>query len=570
MISTLPSISCFNITFSLMANNSKRHHAIIFLILLFTIGLFGFLLSRTFPSLMVSSASDASAESYSTKSCSTPTTTERGKSTDTTDRSGEKFMMFSSYNLEPYSDKYIKNIISNLSRNNITGILYSSVGEISSKLGSDENLLNRKIFSKAQNAGADMWLQIRVYANNINVDGEMKTATAQEILEDKEVRHAFRDRIKKEVYAYQKYFPDTCKIIAFEEAGIYHKSQGGGHFWSSPQGIPHDLGVRPPNDQYDTVFATRLSKIFDLIHTYAKSVNPNCEVGMHLGHSVFINSTPLKERMSWLASQGSYPDFMFYDLYEKASSSYTAYEKKLTQRREIMKSFGIPAYHLAQLHTMNDFQNGKGRTPSKADIDNYVALSEQLNFNGIGFYTKNALPSENSDGFVVNKRGQRPVYESSKDRWDYGILKLRERDNINTNNYFDLVLHGNFGDGLYDVYLKNTTSNKNDFIVRIDPENKRGIVGGHRNALIVERLLSRNLYMNSGKVELSIVPITSGSSKVLTSASIIPSQPSQKYYSSHAISQDLRSNHFLDRTESHFDKAIKLESKKINIALCKE
>lgn len=419
---------------------------------------------------------------------------------ETDDKGTEEYMMLSAYNLEPYTDTYKSNVLAELARNNTAGIIYSTVGEISEKLGEDEIDFNTRVYQEAKETDAPLWLQMRVYANEISIPGESgkHNVSASEIL-DKDsnvIRKALRDRVKKEFTAYNKYFADECRVIVFEEAGIYHSPQGGGTFWSDPEPV-----ISKPTEEYDYMFANRMVRLFHLLNYYIKTINPDCEVGMHLGHSVLINEDVLVERMNWLEGKGYLPDFIFYDLYVDVQPDYSSYSKKLTERKKVMDGLGIPSMHLSQLHTTNAFQKGMGRTPSKSDIDDSIKLDDSLGFDGVGYYTKNALATINFDEepFYPNEKAQRTVYESSKNRWDYAMRLLLERNGVNPGNLFDLILHGRFTQGRYDVYLKNLTTNNWDFIGKIDPEIRPNYKEPETVAM---RNLDASTYINNGVAQL--------------------------------------------------------------------
>ena len=418
----------------------------------------------------------------------------------TNDKGTEEFMMFSAYNLEPYTDTYRSNVLAELARNDTAGIIYTGVGEISEKLGEDEIDFNSEIYQEAKGVDAPLWLQMRIYANKISIPGESekRNVSASEILDKNNnvVRQAFRDRVKAEFSTYNKYFPDQCKVIVFEEAGIYHSPQGGGTFWSDPEPV-----ISKPTDEYDYIFANRMVRTFHLVSSYIKSINPDCEVGMHLGHSVLINEEVLTERMDWLESKGHLPDFIFYDLYVDVQPTYSSYERKLRERKQVMDRLGIPSMHLSQLHTTNAFQKGKGRTPSKSDIDDSIALDDSLGFDGVGYYTKNALSTINFDEnpFYPNEKAQRTVYESSKNRWDYAMRLLLERNGVNSSDLFDLILHGRFTQGRYDVYLKNLITQQWDYIGRADPEIRPNY---QEPETVVLRNLDIDTYIKNGAAQL--------------------------------------------------------------------
>ncbi len=354
-------------------------------------------------------------------------------------------MMVSAYRLEPYSDAYLDNVLDDLGRQHVAGLVFSSLGAISAFLqqrgfGYDEIALNRRIFSQAQVRGAEIWLQPRVYDNQLLIRGEAapRNVNAEELLANPAATAAYRERLHQEVAAYNDYFADACVVILFEEAGIYHAAAGGGSFWSSePSQISH------PSEHYDRLFAERFSGLFREGRREIKAINPRCSVGIHLGHSVFEDKPVLEQAFAALRKQGEQPDFVFYDLSLKAQPDFEHYADRLRERADfIEKVLQLPAMHLVQLNTMNNFQHGLGATPSQAEIDRMIQLDRDLGFSGVGFYTKNAVPTSSFDNnpLAPNRVGQATVYESSRDRWDYGMLKLAEAAGVDFAGRFDLVV----------------------------------------------------------------------------------------------------------------------------------
>ena len=337
------------------------------------------------------------------------------------------YMMFSGYHLEPYSDAYIANGLSELARSSVSGIVYATVGATDEFLerrsaGMTQRDVNARIFRAANAYGTKLWLQLRLYDNIVSVNGAPpKNYTAEEILTDAAVRKAFDDGLDTAVRQYSDRFANACRVIVFEEAGIYHAPQGGGTFWSSD---PTRAGR--PTQHFDELFADRMTRIFAHVFGRIKAIDPSCAIGMHLGHSVFEDEPVLRSAIASLRQERAGPDFVLYDLYLKAQPDFATYESRLRARAALMKDLGIPMFHLAQLHTMNGFQHGLGRTPSKADIDAMVKLDEQIGVAGIGFYTKNATKTANFDEnpFDPNEKAQEPVFVSSRDRWEYGLDKL--------------------------------------------------------------------------------------------------------------------------------------------------
>lgn len=459
-----------------------------------------------------------------------------GRAVSTTARGLKRFMMVSAYHLEPYSPAYLDNVLADLGRQQIAGIVYTALGEISSflrKKGSslDELELNRDIYERAKAQGANVWLQMRVYGNQLQTasDPQPHNYTAEEILAQPEADQAFRERVREEFGLYNKYFAGSCTVIVFEEAGIYHTPQSGGRFWSSE---PSRIGK--PNDYYDQMFVDRMTGIFAKVREEIKHINPSCSIGMHLGHSVFNNEPVLQSAMDHLRAIGAKPDFIFYDFYLKSQPNFDAYAEKLARRASfITKALKLPAYHLAQLHTMNDFQHGLGKTLSKDEIDRIVDLSVQLGFSGVGFYSKNAAPTSDDSGgaFDANTRGQGTVYETSKDRWDYGVLKLREIGGVDFRHRFDLVVTGAREGRLL---AKNVLTNRWELIGDLnDARAKRG-----SDAVFRELDASRYL---TGRALL--LKIDGGESLSEDAAYALPSEPSKTFLESEELANKTAMQH---------------------------
>lgn len=329
-------------------------------------------------------------------SCELPRGKYSGNDVRTADRHKEIYMMFSAYGLSPYSDIYIDNVLSELGRKKIPSIVYSTMGELTEiykkKRNIDETDYNRSLFQIAGTYGAKIWLQIRVYANRIAVPGKDGTTnyTAEQIIDDKEVRDAFTKRLSNEFAVYNNAYGSSCNVIVFEEAGIYHQPQGGGYFWSSEM-----YKIKKPSDYYDNLFMKRMAKIFIIVNSVIKQKNPVCRVGIHIGHSALLNEPVFEKWVSYLEANNAKPDFIFYDFYLKAQKDADSYKQKIIQRKRFLSErLGFSVYHLAQLHTMNAFQHGGNRTPSKVEIDDIIDIDLKMGVQGIGFYGKNALPTE--------------------------------------------------------------------------------------------------------------------------------------------------------------------------------
>ncbi len=340
------------------------------------------------------------------------------------------FMMISAWHLAPYSESYLDHALRDIAKAGAAGIVYATSGELTEffarkGLSVGETAYNTMIYRMAARRGARLWLQLRVYANRVPdpASGKRRNFTAREILRDRGKRQSFLREARREFSAYNRFFRDACRVILFEEAGIYHSPGGGGRFWSS-----RARRLRKRTVRADRMFASRMARMTRLLKRMILRVNPSCKVGIHLGHSAFLDLPVLTEWMRWLERKGARPDFIFYDFYLKSQKDFASYERKLSRRADYVKNvLKLPFLHLAQLHTMNAFQHGGGLTPSKAELDAIAALDDRLCVDGMGFYTKNALPTQNRENapLAPNTRGQGAVLETSKERWDYGLRLLR-------------------------------------------------------------------------------------------------------------------------------------------------
>jgi len=473
--------------------------------------------------------------------CPTSSPPFAGREVKTQDEHTLRYMMVSAYHLAPYDQAYVDNVLTDLARMDVAGIVYSTLGELSDffarqrKIELDEASYNDMIFAQARDRGADMWLQMRVYANQIRPVGEheARNLLAEEIIEQPAARQAFRQQLRADLVPYDRHFGDRCRIVMFEEAGIYHSPVGGGTFWSSSQ------AKLKRSQRHDEMFAERMARIFKLAHDEIETINPACQVGMHLGHSVFLNPPLLRQWIDWLKQQDAAPDFIFYDFYLKAQRDFDAYRRKLSQRRAIIDTeLGLPALHLAQLHTMNNFQHGGGKTPSRAEIDAAFALDQELGFDGIGFYTKNARATKvrANDPFDPNVFAQSTVYESSKDRWDYGLLLLAQLGGIDFSRRLDLVLSGRFGNDGYRVLLHNPKSAQWDFIATVDPTRQKNYRGS--NVIVLRNIDAA--YLEQGR-QLKLKFTASGDFRkgYLRDAFVIPSEPASSFRPASEIRREI-------------------------------
>jgi hypothetical protein len=463
-----------------------------------------------------------------------------GASVQTDNRQLQRFMMVSAYHLEPYSEAYLNNVLADLGRHGIAGVVYGSLGEISAYLhaqgsNEDEIGLNRHIFDLARRYGAKIWLQERVYGNQLRVGAAPpRNYTADEILGDAQVRRAFQDRLRAEVQAYNDYFTDSCRVVMFEEAGIYHSAQGGGAFWSSETDRPARA-----DDRHDRMFAQRMSGLFAVGKHEIKALNPHCEVGMHLGHSMFNNAPVLRETFDEMQRSNSRPDFIYYDLYLKAQPDFARYAAKLSERASlIIKDLRLPSFHMAQLHTMNNFQHGLGGTPSQGELDRMVQLDLQLGFSGIGFYGKNGAATavfENGP-LAPNARGQATVYESSRDRWDYGVLKLVELGGADFASLFDLVIRP-AGEGEEMVYARNVKTQQWDLLGELSAA---GPDLNSPKSLVVLRELDAGTYLgDQHRLDLRFAAADGSSGMSSAALWLVPSMPSGAFRGSWTLAEEV-------------------------------
>jgi len=479
----------------------------------------------------------------------------------------EVYVMFSSYKIVPCSQGYVDNTLATLGRTGITGIIYSAVGGVSEHLESrwpkdaspapDEVAYNTAIYEQAKSLGAKLWLQIPEYYNQVEIASSKRNITAAEILSDdfpNDARDAFQRQLQREFRAYSAFAGRDARVIVFEEAGIYHSAQGGGRFWASPHVVPSTTRpVTRPNAFYNALFAENMKGVFHKIHSWLREIDPHVEVGMHLGHQAIEDVEDLKPAIEWLTEQKSRPDFIFYDMYLGPQSPrgdrWENYRKKLTTRRQNISALDqqhpLRALHLGQLHTTNDFQNGRGYTPTREELDKTIALDgpDSLNFDGIGYYTKNALPTDpevSPDAYDPNSWGATTAEESSTDRWDYGIAQLFEQKGADYREWFDVVLYGRFQKDGYRVYARRTDTGNWQLIGRAD----RTLRSHYRDSeAIVFRFLNAKEFLseNRTKLELKIEATPGFSNGILEKAYIIPSQPAKAFVAAQAVKADIAS-----------------------------
>jgi hypothetical protein len=478
---------------------------------------------------------------------------------ETVEPSGQEvYLMFSAYKIVPYSSGYVDNTLAALGRTGIPGIIYSSVGGVSKHLAErwpaeagpapDEAAYNSEIYRQAKALGARLWLQVPEYYNNVEVGGTRRLVTANEILSDETAREAFRKEFQREVRAYSEFAGKDARVIAFEEAGIYHSPQGGGTFWASPKEPPAATRTRP-NGADDALFADRMKRVFEKLRGWVKEVNSDAQVGMHLGHQVVEDAEGLKKAVNWLDGRGARPDFIFYDMYLGPQSPrgdrWDNYREKLAGRRASLAGIDparpIRALHLAQLHTTNAFQNGRGFTPSREELDRMVALDGPgaLDFHGFGYYTKNALATDaevSPNAYDPNTRGATTSEESSTDRWDYGLAQLFELKGADYREWFDVALDGRFQRDAYRVHARRVDTGEWELIGRAD----RSLRNHYRDEeAIVFRFLEAKKFLVGGRLELKIEAAPGSAGGRIAGVYILPSRRAKSFLSSAQVKADI-------------------------------
>jgi hypothetical protein len=346
--------------------------------------------------------------------------------------------------------------------------------------------------------------------------------------------------VRKEFVAYNNYFKANCRVIMFEEAGTYHATNGGGMFWSG-----RDVPRLRPNRASDDTFAARFAGLFEIAKQTIKSINPSCPVGAHLGHSAVMDKPVLQQWIARMASEQAAPDFIFYDFYLKSQPDFSAYASKLEDRANfIIHTLGLPALQLAQLHTMNNFQRGLGATPSRSEIDDIVALDERLGFTGIGFYSKNAAATARFDNgpMAPNAVGQTTVYDTSKDRWDYGLLKVFETEGVNFRNFFDLVVRS-LGSSPVEISARNISTGAWD-LIGVTPAS--GAAGTPGQSVTVFRALDAHRYLDGmRKLTLRFAVFTGDRPAVAGKQNetvwVAPSEPARSFRSVESVQAELAS-----------------------------
>jgi len=317
--------------------------------------------------------------------------------------------MFSAYNLGPYSTYYEDTAMDALVQTDHSGIVYATIN--AAHISFNEPSYNQSLYNKANNVGANLWLQLRVYDNGFGFN------SLNLIQANPWARNQFLPLFDAAVTQYASAFTGDCKIILFEEAGIYHQPWTGGEFWAG--GNQNYTGAKlSPAELWDRVFVYRFSKLFNQLYARIKTLS-NCDVGFHIGHAALYREYGGKTVMEHIFDQIS-TDFVMYDLYPMASTSYASFEQKLIDRITLLAQY-TDVYYLNQMHTMNYFQNGGARAPSGKIMRDSTELAYALGAADVGWYGKNALSAQNGIAFDPNAVGQTTVLESSPHRYFYAL-----------------------------------------------------------------------------------------------------------------------------------------------------
>jgi hypothetical protein len=335
-------------------------------------------------------------------------------------------------------------------RGRAAGVVYGSLGWVDSLYQDDQGApnegtpnselaYNALIYSLAAKYKAPLWMQLRIFDNELTrPDATSLTPTrnytAAEILANFEGSGAsFRSKVREIVTQYATQAPGECTIVVGEEETPYHERFGSGMFWAGRELFNARAGASastcadlPPeglatcaqigasraakylkniktDPTVNNLFAVNVAGIYNLIRNEIGSIEAStqqvCRVGFHVGH------IPLEDAAATAQVNGDSPfiaatkqmtvkpDFVFYDLYLKASATRAIHYAKLQERTEYLRSHGLEMLYLAQLHSMNNFQNGLGRTPSDDQIQEMSERSRGLGHAGFGFYTKQVLPT---------------------------------------------------------------------------------------------------------------------------------------------------------------------------------
>lgn len=327
------------------------------------------------------------------------------------DSESRGFFYVSAYNLAPYSDEYVEEVFKLSAQTGQPGIVYSNLNR--DRYPHEQQLYyNRMLYNQAVSDGADVWMQLRLFDNGLGRDGSLYNAR-QLVKHPKRVLPILNDVID----LYSNKFED-CKIILFEEAGIYHSPQGGGDFWAG--GNKNYTGGRPvPAANWDRLFAYRFTEAFNYLADHIRE-RTHCDVGYHIGHTALYREYGGMRVIEHIASATD-PNFIVYDLYPSASPDYQSYANKLSDRIPVLAEIA-PTYYLNQMHTMNNFAHGGGQTPSAGQMRESVALAYSLGAERVGWYTKNAQSTVNmAEAFNPNTQAQKTALESSRDRFLFAL-----------------------------------------------------------------------------------------------------------------------------------------------------
>jgi hypothetical protein len=363
------------------------------------------------------------------------------------------FMMVSGYGLYPPIDDStdpasvaLTHALTQLGERHISGIVYGTLGiapQIAAKLPSpiDPNDYNKALFRSARKKGANLWLQLRYYDNQVELGKGPRNLTAPSIIGKPDIQAAFVAAAMDTVAVYQDAYPKTCTIILGEEETIYHSERGGGLFWAGEnlwnESLKKDDSLKE-SKALDKVFADRFAAINQILIARIRQAYPSCRIGVHIGHAALYRTINNRSVYQVILEKMPPLDFTFYDLYEKISKTDADFVTKLEERIKLLKQLGQTVYYLAQIHTTNNFGHGGGRAPSKEEINMTFCHAKDLGVIGFGYYTKNAVPTrictvaggecttEDLDPLDPNSTGQEMVYQNSLVRWKYGLSKLSE------------------------------------------------------------------------------------------------------------------------------------------------
>jgi len=320
------------------------------------------------------------------------------------------FVMFSAYNLGPYSTYYEDTVMDALVQTEHSGIVYATIQ--APHITFNETAYNQSLYNKANSYGANLWLQLRLYDNGFGFNSKNL------IQANPWARNQLFPVFDAAVTQYASSFSSgDCKIILFEEAGIYHQLWTGGEFWAG--GNQYYTGVKlSVSTDWDKIFVYRFATLFNQLYARIKTLT-GCDVGFHIGHAALYRGYNGKTVIEHIFDQIT-TDFVLYDLYPMASPSYASYEQKMTERIPLLAQY-TDVYYLNQMHTMNNFQNGGGRAPSAEIMRDSTDLAFQLGAKDVGWYGKNAQAAQNSIAFDPNSIAQETVLESSPYRYFYAL-----------------------------------------------------------------------------------------------------------------------------------------------------